>query len=234
MKSSTPSMINRSFFVPFNPLRLLIVFLCILPLSQTSFAAYKSGDWQFWHGDTITGSLTENVSAKLSAEWRFGDDMSELFYYHTEGGLLFKITDSFSLGANYRQVYSLSTNKRWLEERMPNLEFFNNFTLADQKFANRFRVEYRDRQTSQDSWRFRERLAYNLPFELSLFKPYLADELYYEDEPGEINRNWVILGAKFPVIDKVEGDLFYTYERAKSGNDWIRANILNLYLKFKF
>ena len=225
---SLPSSLTR------NCCRFFLAIIFILNLSQASWAAYKSGDWQFWHGDTVTGKITENVSAKLNAEWRFGDDMSELFYYHTEGGLLFNITESFSIGTNYRQVYNLSSNKKWTEERMPNVELFNNFTLADQKFANRFRVEYRDRQTSQDSWRFRERLTYQLPFELSVFKPYLTDEVYYEDEPGEFNKNWAILGAKFPIMEKIEGDLFYNYERTKSGDKWISANILNLYLKFKF
>jgi hypothetical protein len=213
---------------------LYFIFLSGFQLFMPEYVpAYEDGDWQFWNSEIVQGNLTDTTSAKISGEWRFGDNMKELYYYHTEMGLSFKLNETFSIAPNYRQVYSLSTNKRWVEERMPNLEFFNTFSLQELKFANRFRIEYRNKMTSEDTWRFREKLTWNFPCRIKEMKPYLADEIYYEDEPGDFNRNWVILGVKFPLMEKCEADIFYNWERSKSGEEWKDSNILNMYLKVR-
>lgn len=68
--------------------------------------AFDDGDWQYWN--------TEDVSVKFSGDWklaveeefRYGDQMSNFYYNHTDLGLTYSgLTDWFDLGINYRHIY---------------------------------------------------------------------------------------------------------------------------------
>ena len=83
----------------------VVLGICLGLSIMTSTFAYEDGDWQFWNTESIEGNLAENCKVKLEEEFRFGDNIGELYYHHTDGGLSYKVTDGLSLGLNHRQIY---------------------------------------------------------------------------------------------------------------------------------
>ncbi|MGB2599822.1 MAG: DUF2490 domain-containing protein, partial [Candidatus Omnitrophota bacterium] len=141
--------------------------------------ALEDGDWQLWNTDGIEWKATKKVKLKIAEELRFGDDMSRLYYYHTEGGFDLKLFDWFTFGADYRQVWQKTGNK-WKQEDRPQINGTFNWDFKGFKIQDRNRLEYRIRKWTRDDWRYRNKLALLVPLKFEKFEiePYVADEIF--------------------------------------------------------
>ena len=85
---------------------ILIAVVACLFLSMTAMNvfAYENGDFQFWNSDSIEVKITDPLKAKVEQEFRFVNDMSELAYLHTDGGLYLKVTDGLIFAVNARCI----------------------------------------------------------------------------------------------------------------------------------
>jgi len=197
--------------------------------------AHEDGDWQFWNTESIEGSLAENWKIKLEEEFRFGDNMRELYYHHTDGGLTHKLTDYFRLGLNYRQVYE-KNNGEWEEENRPHINGILRWEWQDFQLEGRNRFEYRIREGKEDVWRYRNKLTLTLPVkwaELGI-QPYLANEIFVSFDELEFNRNRLYVGLKAKLMKYLNADIFYLWQSSKKSEDWIDYNVLGVKLKVEF
>lgn len=66
------------------------------------------------------------------------------------------------------------------------------------------------------------------------FQPYLADELFYDFDVQQLNRNRVSAGAEFKIVGSLKAGLYYMLESRKAQGDWTAVNILGTNLRYSF
>jgi len=170
-------------------------------------------------------------------ELRFGDDSSELYYQHSDIGVSYSgLAKWLELGANYRLVLE-KKNKDWLYTNTPHLnatfktDLFGRINLSD-----RNRLEYRDREKADDSWRYSNKFTVKAPFEIKNFdfEAYVADEIFLDFDIGEFNKNRLSPGICFKLTKNLSLDVYYMWELDKKSKHWLNYNILGTQIKLSF
>ena len=211
------------------------VVVCSLLLSS-GVPAYDDGDVQFWNSNGVVGKLSERWQIQVDEEFRFGKDMEELYYYHTDAGFVFKVSSKFTLGLNYRHVTNLIGDNKWEVEHRPHINGTFKWSWGGINFSNRGRFELRIRPDRDNQWRFRDKLSMAVPFQFDSIKlsPYIADEPYYDFDAEEWNRNRIYGGVNVLFMKHFETELYYMLQSSKSKDKWSDINVSGLKLKYRF
>lgn len=222
----------------------LVAVLAVIGLLLAPAAGFSQGDndFQYWNTESVQGKLTDNLKAYVEAEFRFEDDASDFYYQHTHLELKYKVCDWFEIGPAYRQVWELLTSTKdedndWFAEYRPMLNGTVKWTWADWKFSNRARVSYRMFDVDKDDvWRFRNKLTLKSPWKWTALNinPYIADEIFLEENKDGIFRNRFYVGVGMKFFEHVKGDLFYLWQTTEKGDDWIDFNVVGTKLKVEF
>jgi hypothetical protein len=200
---------------------------------------YDDGDFQYWSTATFSFDLNNDWKVDFSEEFRFGDDGGELYHYFSDLGFTYKsLAEWIDVGFNFRLIRERADSKsEWKTENRPHLNVSLKGKLFDLGITNRSRFEYRDREDSEDFWRYRNKTTIKFPFELTDFKlrPYVAEEIYV-DMRGDniINRNRFYSGFSFKLSKNLDSNIFYLWQTSKSGGEWKDLHILGTQLIFKF
>jgi len=212
----------------------IAIFLAIVLIGPVVFA-YDNGDWQYWNTDSVEASLNKYVKIKIEEEERFGGNWSELYRIHTDGSIMCKIVDWFSINANFKWILE-KKNKDWKNEYRPNADGiirvnWQNFTMED-----RNRIEYRIREDADDGWRYRNKSSVTFPplWKKINLRPYIADEVFADFIVGKLNCNRLYVGVKARLIKHLKADVFYLWQASLSGGDWTNYNVLGVKLKMDF
>ena len=104
------------------------------------------------------------------------------------------------------------------------------------KLSDRNRFEYRIRSKRNDVWRYRNSLTLKLPFKWTGFKiqPYVAEEIFVDLDKGDLERNRVYNGLEAKLMEHLNLEIYYLWQRTKSAGDWIDINVIGSKLKFVF
>jgi len=115
-----------------------------------------------------------------------------------------------------------------------NITFNGRFGSLD--FSDRSRFEYRDREDTEDLWRYVHRLEVELPFELTKFKfrPYIADQVYLNLEGQTFEKNRIYTGVTFELTKNIESEFYYVWESKKSDGQWKELNALGFQIEILF
>lgn len=211
----------------FIVLFLVIIFLVI----PKSIFSDNDGDWQYWNTESIDWKIIDvkkdyldTVEAKVETEFRWGDNVGELYYYHGDFGISFnKLFEKwFSFGLNYRQVYELKDSD-WVVEHRPYINGTIKINLGEWELSNRSRFEYRDTET-YNAWRYRNLTALIFPWKFTSWniRPYVADEIFYDFHVDELNRNRLYAGFKIGkifLLECLKGDIYLLWQ-SKKKPDW--------------
>lgn len=202
---------------------------------QKSFAADK-GDYQYWNTESISGKINDNLKITLEEEFRFGNNGNTLYYQHSDLGLSYSgIASWLDLGINYRHIFEEKVTN-WKQERRPHLNAAVKWKVFDYVFGNRGRLEYRNREGSEDFLRYRNKVSVKLPFKLTKFEiqPFLADEIFYDFDVETLNRNRLYVGFSAKILKSLKLDIFYLWENSDKGDVWQDINVLGTKLKASF
>lgn len=184
---------------------------------------------QYWNTTTTEVKLGNKTKFKFEEEFRFQEPDFKFYYHHSDLGLSYKFYEWLDLGLNYRQIYE--KKNVWEEERRPHLNANLKWQLANFKFENRHRVEYRAKEQNS-SWRYRNRLAVKFPSLLYKVNSYIADEIFYGFDTNSLTRNRLYLGSELKLGKNLGIDIFYLLQSNKSGSSWENSNIIGSKLKF--
>jgi hypothetical protein len=212
---------------------LLILFLMITVKAY----AYDDGDFQVWNTEMEEFKINKSSKVTLEQELRFGNDASELYYQHYDGGYVYDFNKHFSLGLNYRQIYDRKTSRdRFRIENRPHINAIAKYELFGFNLEDRNRLEYRHFDYQEDSWRYRNKFTIKLPWKFTPLeiRPYLADEMFLNLNGIDFNRNRFYCGFEFNIIKNLKGELFYMLQSTKSNGEWIQANVLGPRIKIVF
>ncbi len=149
----------------------------------------------------------------------------------------------YDIGAGFIYVDGSQNTK---QERRPYLYTTFRGKLLELDFANRLMAEYRNISESSDYWRFRYKLTYNNLFEgldargISLlnrdkFRPYLADEVFFNSNGQGYNENRVYVGSNVKIAKDTGVNVYYLLQTKKnSDREWKNNNIIGIEFIVKF
>jgi len=196
-----------------------------------------NGDFQFWSTAGASVDLSKNWGATFEEEFRFGDNAGHLYYHHSDLGFVYRgLANWASFGFGYRQVFEEDSSSEWRYENQPYL----NATLSGNFFgldvSDRSRLEYRDREVQEDTWRYRNKVTVKVPVALTPLKlqPYFAEEVFLNLEGEAFSKNRIYSGFSINLTEKIKGEIYYLLQSTKSGDNWKDINVLGIALKVAF
>jgi hypothetical protein len=206
---------------------------CLFLWSGSPAGAYQEGDWQLWSTNALEGSISQNWKISFEEQFRFGDDISELYYHQAGLGLAWKMTEWFQTGLTYAQVYELKKGQ-WKEEARPLMDGTVQKKWKALSLSDRNRFERRMRQDALDLWRYRNNLTVSPAHKWGTLQiqPYMSGEAFVDlvDE-GDFNQCRLIGGLKGRLARYLQADLYYLRQLKEKNGEWNSDHILGLKVK---
>jgi len=223
-------------------LLLKLLVLCISPgLAQTP----DNNDTQFWNETTVTfplikkkdesGKTTEKLSFFINGNIRFRENMSRFSDERAGFGLVYKHNKYVSFTPSYLYAAQQPAPGRNLYESRLRMAVtfenrWKNFSIDDRNL-----VEYRFRNSSADSVRYRNRLRFVYPLvknDKEIVAPFVQEEVFYDFREKAFSRSDLVLGVTRKLSSNVSADFFYQWQANRSGSPK-HLNILGVNFKIK-
>ncbi|MBL7214193.1 MAG: DUF2490 domain-containing protein [Phycisphaerae bacterium] len=191
--------------------------LCFILVLAVSCLCHAGDDnQQHWAATSFSFRLNDNWEMKIKEDFRFRN--GEHFEQHNEILFTYKgFSDMLDLGLGFRQVHQEDSSHEWQRENRPYVELSIKKEVWGLKCSDRNRLEFRDFENKKDVFRYRNRLKLastkNL-FDLPL-RPYIADEIYIQEESG-YNRNRIYAGVVWDVNKTLDIDFFFIHQKDKT------------------
>lgn len=192
-----------------------------------------SGDLQWWSTGGIDFDIDKDWTVSVEEQIKLGNDAGNMFYQHTDLGFRYKgFSEWLELGLNFMKVDEKDGGGVWRRENRPHLNLTVKGSFKGLAVSNRSRLEYRDRETAEDRWRYRNKTTVELTG-LKL-KPYLADDIFIYLGEDNVSTNRFYAGFSFDVYKNVKGSLYYLLQSSKVSGGWRDANVIGTNLKVAF
>jgi len=209
----------------------VLLLVCLLSLKTSARAA---NDWEYWSHFEIAIPIGNHLDFKIKPELRYNDDFDNHYYKHVGIGLEWKIARWFVLAPYYRQVEQRGKTE-WKSEHRPHLNATFKWTLFGLHFSDRNRLEYRDKEDGDDSFRYRNKFTVKLPKVTRLkMQWYLADEPYFDFHVDELNKNRVYIGVDITPVRHLKAGIAYVFESRRKNDEWTNYNVCMTSLKYTF
>jgi hypothetical protein len=214
----------------------LMVGIVVMGIAANVYAGglNEEGDWQGWY---VAGTSVKSGEWKLKVEEeiRSGNDLHNVYYSHLDVGMTRSVTSWLDFGANFRQIQEKKKGE-WETENRPYVNGILKWNIGDWSFFDRNRLEFRDLQSSEDRWRYRNRFTIYPPCKLlgKNIKPYIADEIYEDLNGNNLERNRVYAGAECKLADWLKSDIFYIWQSSYKNMEWLDINVISVKFEVTF
>jgi len=204
--------------------------ICLFIINKSTLA---ETDWEYWNHYEIAGSINDKLDFKVKPAFRHKDDFNNHYYTHFDIGLDWKVNDWFVLSQYYCHVNEKKKGN-WKVEYRPHLNITFKWKFLGLSFSERNKLEYRIKE-DKEFFRYRNKLTVKLPkFTQSMFQVYISEELFYDFDANELNKNRVYTDMDFKVINNLKAGLYYILESRKKKDEWINVNVLGTVLRYSF
>ncbi len=180
-------------------------------------------DTQFWNETQMIAPINKKAELVLSGGLRFGREISRPVDERLGVGIAFKPNRHFTIQPHYLYIAQQPSAGRKVFEHRLNLDvtgriFPGRFTISD-----RTRIERRVRLSSRDFTVWRNRLQIEHPARLGSFKfkPFVANEVFYDSSASRWTRNRFSIGCSKEFSPRFTGEFYYLRQndgRARPGN----------------
>lgn len=204
--------------------------LFVLAASTTLVHAQAPSDFQVWNETTLVfpvvktndkgGKEVDKLSILTFGVLRLGQNRLYPVDARVGAGFDLRLNKYFNFSPTY--VYRRGEALRNRKEFEHRLRFdltvgnkWKNFSLRD-----RSRVEYRIRNSRQDSVRYRNKFTFAFPVrykDKEIFSPFVADEWYYDFTAKEFSTNEISAGITRKLNKNTTADFFYVRRDFNNG-----------------
>jgi hypothetical protein len=216
--------------------KVILAIIGLVLLLTTKVYAYDDGDFQVWNTDVEEVKINKDSKLAFEEEFRWGDNANEFYYHHYDVGLFYNIEKWLNIGGGYRHVYELKKGKFKLENE-PYLTATLLWDLKGFRIEDRSRMEYREFDYQDDSWRYRNKVTVKLPWKFTRIEiqPYLSDEIFVSfNGTSELNQNRFSSGLAMDLTKNLKAEIYYMLQSSKSSGKWRDINVLGTKLKITF
>jgi hypothetical protein len=200
----------------------------LLPLSLWG-AINSNGDVQLWQWTFVRYTIEAPWSLFVTAEVRFGDDVSKFYYTYIQPQIVYAPKQWFFLAPGYRQGLRRHplTSSKWVLESVPMTDLVFLGQVGEWEIQDRNRVEYVISSAVPFPWLYRNRLRFLMPpFHAGInWRPFFDGEFFWKQANG-------ISEARNSVHFATE--LFYMARFLKQTQGWTYQNVCNIVLSFKY
>ncbi|MDP8254089.1 MAG: DUF2490 domain-containing protein [Candidatus Kaelpia aquatica] len=216
--------------------KIITVLIVVIGLFTTICFAFDNNDFQYWNTESISWKISDDWKAQLETEFRYGDNASDFYYQHSDIGLTYSGAAKWlDFGFNYRQIFE-EKNSIWQYENVPHFNATLKWELLDYLFSNRMRFEYKNKEGSDNYWRYRNKITVKIPIKLTNLEiqPYIADEIFYDFDEEIFNKNRLYAGFNFRLFKHLKVETFYLWQNSKNSSGWSDICALGAKLKLFF
>jgi len=205
----------------------IVALICWGLLDGICFAS-RNGDLEYWQTHVFSADINKDFTFTVSQELRFGRDNGNPYLHNVDLGIVYKsLAEWLDLGLNFKKEYEKDSSGKFRHENRPNLNITVKGKLFDLPFSNRSRLAWRDFETKEEVWRYRNKSTIKLPFKLTKLnlQPYVAEEWFVNLGENNINQN---------LAKNINGNIFYMWKTSKTSGGWINTNVIGTQFKFLF
>lgn len=153
---------------------------------------------------------------------------SDTFFGYVDGNYRYKLTGPWSVEAGYRHAY-LELASGWREEYRPMLGLIWRGKLAEGKFSNRHRLEWRYFEgNAKDRIRYRNESVWTSLHTITDYQltPFIEEEFFYDMTDSVLNINWLTFGISKYWSKNVKWKLGYRLQSQKTNGEWENRHVL--------
>jgi len=212
-----------------NKIKQAVVFVGIL----TTINAQGFDDNQFWHAEKFQKKINEKTSLSLEQDFRSFNMGEQLKYYHGDIGISFPLIANFKLSVNFREVFEWKGDT-WKQEHRPHGTVSTKMKFGPLGVSARSRFEYRMKQDKDPVIRNRDLVSIKFGKGFTPLKlvPYIADEIFYDLEESELNRNRFYVGCEIKSISFMKTAIYFLQQNDLKNEAWEVTNVVGM--KFSF
>jgi hypothetical protein len=209
----------------------------VLIVVLVSERAQAAEDFQFWSTTSASLDLDKNWTVGVEEILKFANDSGHLYLHQTDLGFVYGgLADWIDVGFNFKESFKEESDGHWSRENRPHLNITVKGRVGTLDVTDRSRLEYRDFEDGEDTWRYVNQLKVRLPCEFTRFKvrPYFADQVYIDIGGHAFEKNRIYSGASFKPSKNIESELYYVWQSGKSDGCWDDLNAVGIQIKVAF
>ena len=213
-----------------------VIVTTVMLLTDVCFGWSDTGV-QWWPAVDITHQINKDLQFVFEQEERLGDDGGNMYYEHSDFGLVYSgLAEWIDLGFNCRLIYQKNNEDRYEYENRPHFNVIFKGKLCGWDVSDRSRIEYRDMQTGEDKWRYRNKIAVKFPVELTDLKlqPYVANDAFISFDPDDFTMNWFYTGFTFKLTKGIKADIYHMWQAKKTSSEWEDVYVIGTKLIISF
>jgi len=202
------------------------------------------GSTQYWPSAGIVWDVNGPWMLQFKESYYYFHEDSQSDHSKSDISAIYKGKDNiYDVGIGFAYVDGSEKTK---QEQRPYLSTTLRGKIFDRDVSNRFMVEYRDLSESSDYWRFRDKVTFNIAFDSldtrgirllnsERFRPYVADEVFFNSNGQGFSQNRVYVGLRFKIIENIGVDTYYLLQTIENSSDkWQNNNIIGVDLILRF
>lgn len=192
-------------------------------------------DNQSWNEVQLIAPIHKKVDLMLIGVLRIGRNFDRPVDERIGGAIAFKPSKYLTLQPTYLYVAQQPFDGRKIIEHRLVTNITGRFWLGKFTFTDRNLIERRVRSSSRDFTVYRNRLQIDYPVKIGrfAFKPYVADEVFYETSQHAWTRNRIGGGIIKQLGEKSNFEIFYVRQndgRARPGNVHAIGTLFRVFL----
>ncbi len=196
------------------------------------------GNAEYRQGIGFDFNMDKDWKVTIREELRLGKSGDDPYLHKTDVGLVYRgFGDWIDVSLNFRKEFERDSSGKFRRENRPHLNLMFKGEMFGCRIGNRVRLEYRDKETTEDHWRFRNKFTINLPFTLTEYnlQPYVSDEIFIKLGESTVNQNRFVTGLSFKLSENIKTNVYYMYKSSMSSSDgWIDTNVIGTNVVFVF
>lgn len=211
---------------------LIVVLYLLFGALDSSFA---DRDWEHWTQGNISIPINKLVRFVVIPEWRFKNDMNNMYQFKLETGTSFKINEHIDITPYY--VYQdKKVGNIWDRSDLMYMDGTLKLplkSLFDIKLSNRLRYQY-DFDKVKTTIRNLLKISKGFKVGKQEIAPYVSEEPFYDCKSNRVVEHRSTVGLSYSFSKDISVALGYMLNSKRGKSKWTYANVLVSNLNIKF
>lgn len=176
---------------------------------------------QYRFGAGLQWEIQPHWKLAVRQDFRYTEGNDLGFYYRATDleALYAGLASWLDLGLGFKTVFAEASTHETLRQNRPYGSLIVKGDIQGMNINNRVITEYRDNESLDDFWSFRNRFRLRYPLVAGSweFAPYLSDELffYFNDTYDDFKSNRIKAGVTMAPVRIFIANVYYFWERGK-------------------